>query len=83
MFPDRQCVEQLGVVGNIRQRSLGGDGIMNDVVPRNREPAAGRPNDPGERAMVVVLPAPLGPTNPMTEPAATSKLNPSTATVSR
>ncbi|CUU43680.1 hypothetical protein BVIRIDIS_27060 [Blastochloris viridis] len=45
-------------------------------------PWVGR-TSPMVMAMVVVLPAPLPPSSPVTEPAARAKLMPSTATVAR
>ena len=63
-----------------------------DMADRLVEVAVGRPpkvavpavidTSPSNIRSVVVLPAPLGPRNPVTRPAATSKLRSSTATTS-
>ena len=83
MLPDCEHVEEFWVVGDIRQLLLGGHGIGNDVVTGDEQLSARGRKIPASARSVVVLPAPLGPTSPMTSPALTSKLSPATATSSR
>ena len=83
VLPDRQRVEELGVVGDIGQLALGRDRVVDDVVPGDEEPAARRPDDARQRPEGRRLAGAVGPEQPEDRPGGTSKLSPSTATVSR
>ena len=64
VFPDRQRVEELGVVGDIGQLALGRDRVVHDVVPADEEPPARRPDDARQRAEGGRLAGAVGPEQP-------------------
>ena len=65
---DGEVVEQVRLVGDEGEQGLGRDRLRGQVVPADPDPPAVGMMIPAMLRIVVVFPAPLGPTRPSTSP---------------
>ena len=76
---DRDIVEQVRLVRDEGEQRFGRHRLRRQVVGADLDPAPGGDEDARKLRIVVVLPAPFGPTRPRTSPGSTRNDRPRTA----